>query len=121
MASVFFDGKHNTESRGSFCPLQRRRGPAFFADFLRIFLLFLAFETAARASLRALRAPLRAHGEPVLNVIHSPWGVVLIFQWSLYYGDFYKEEILQGSTALSVSELKVHSDVTALLREHEVA
>ena len=80
------------KSGGSFCPLQRRRGPAFFADFL----LFLAFETAARAplralraSLRALRAPLRAHGEPVLNVIHSPWGVVLIFQWSLYYGDFY--------------------------------
>ena len=63
-------------------------GPLFLRNFLRIFLLFLAFETAARASLRALRAPLRAHGEPVLNVIHSPWGVVLIFQWSLYYGDF---------------------------------
>ena len=93
MASVFFDGKHNTEKLRFVLSATEaawaRFFCGFFADFLRIFLLFLAFETAARASLRALRAPLRAHGEPVLNVIHSPWGVVLIFQWSLYYGDFY--------------------------------
>ena len=88
MASVFFDGEHNTEKPRFVLCYRGGVGPLFLRIFCGFFGFFLAFETAARASLRTLRVPLRAHGEPVLNVIHSPWGVVLIFQWSLYYGDF---------------------------------